>query len=61
MKISETEPEHEHCWHDYRGAIHMVIPDGHLVQKCCKCDSYRTVHADHIADKPTGYPSCGLL
>ena len=36
-----TPHEHKHCWHDYRGAIWMVIPDGHIVQKCCKCSRTR--------------------
>jgi hypothetical protein len=26
----------------------MVIPDGHIVQECCKCKSHRTVHVDHV-------------
>lgn len=38
---------HLHCWHAYRGAIFMVIPDGHMVQKCCKCPATRTVHVEH--------------
>ena len=42
-----TPREHKHCWHDYRGAIWMVIPDGHIVQKCCKCPKTRVIHAEH--------------
>lgn len=38
----------EHCWHVFRGPIHMVIPDGHTVQECCKCHGHRTVHMDHV-------------
>jgi len=41
---------HEHCWHVYSGPIHMVIPNGHIVQQCCKCESTRTVHVDHAYD-----------
>lgn len=42
-----TNKDHEHCWHTHRGPIHMVIPNGHTVQQCCKCQATRTVHADH--------------
>lgn len=38
---------HEHCWHAFRGPIWMVIPDGHILQKCCGCDAKRTIHIDH--------------
>jgi hypothetical protein len=38
---------HEHCYHAYRGAIHMVIPDGHVLEKCCKCSETRLIHVDH--------------
>lgn len=37
------------CYHDYRGPIHMVIPDGHIVQKCGRCEAMRTIHAEHRA------------
>jgi hypothetical protein len=47
MTDKKTRDEHEHCWHAYRGALHMVIPDGHTVQKCCKCEATRTIHMDH--------------
>jgi len=43
--------EHKHCFHLFRGPIHMVIPDGHVVQKCCTCERTRTVHADHAYDR----------
>lgn len=43
----EDGPKHDHCWHAYQGAIWMVIPDGHVVQKCCKCPETRLVHIDH--------------
>lgn len=39
---------HWHCWHQFHGPIWMVIPDGHTVQKCCKCDAVRTVHVEHL-------------
>lgn len=44
-------PATAHCWHDYLGALQMVIPDGHVVQKCCKCSATRTVHVDHTEDR----------
>lgn len=47
VKFPHATETHEHCYHAYRGPMMMVIPDGHIVQKCCKCSSTRTVHADH--------------
>lgn len=41
------DPKHDHCWHQYRGPILMVIPDGHTIQNCCKCPETRTIHIDH--------------
>lgn len=39
--------DHICCWHNYFGPIyHIPIPDGHIVEKCCKCSVYRTVHID---------------
>jgi hypothetical protein len=49
--ISLTNHDHEHCWRMYRGPISMVIPDGHTVQQCCKCQTIRTVHVDHAVDR----------
>lgn len=39
-----------HCWHQKRGPIWMVVPDGHTVQECCKCHACRTIHVDHMLD-----------
>ena len=39
--------DHEHCWHQLRGPIWMVIPDGDTVQKCCRCEATRVVHIEH--------------
>ena len=36
-----------HCWHPYTGPIHMVVPEGHVIEKCCKCDEHRTRHVGH--------------
>jgi hypothetical protein len=41
------EREHEHHWHEHAGAVWMAVPDGHIVQKCCRCWATRTVHRDH--------------
>ncbi len=51
MKRQASTEEHRHCWHSYRGAIWMVVPDGHVVQKCCKCTAMRTTHVDHCGGK----------
>lgn len=37
----------KHCWHAYQGAYHMVLKDGHILQKCCRCPATRQVHRDH--------------
>ena len=51
MRDVKSETQHEHCWHVKRGPIWMVIPDGHVVQECCKCHSIRTTHADHLREE----------
>lgn len=38
---------HKHCLHRYRGVLHMALPDGHVVLKCCDCEHYETRHEDH--------------
>lgn len=35
------------CWHLFHGALWSVLPDGCIVQKCCKCSNTRTIHKDH--------------
>lgn len=35
------------CLHVFRGPIWMVVPDGHIVMQCCKCQCTKTVHAEH--------------
>lgn len=42
-----TTQKHEHCFHAYRGVLHMVVPDGHVVLKCCKCPEMKTEHREH--------------
>ena len=44
---SESQTTCNHCWHSRRGPIHMVVPDGHVVEECCRCHAHRTVHIDH--------------
>lgn len=39
-----------HCWHPKKGAIAMVVPDGHVVQQCCDCPAIRTIHEAHVGD-----------
>jgi hypothetical protein len=39
-----------HCYHVYRGPISMVVPDGHVVEKCCKCGLTTTVYAEHLTE-----------
>jgi hypothetical protein len=50
-KIIASMSKHEckeHCYHVYRGSFMRVLPDGHVLQKCCSCCSTRTIHRDHI-------------
>lgn len=35
------------CWHLSQGMMHMVVPEGHVVLKCCQCSAVRTEHFDH--------------
>jgi hypothetical protein len=37
----------EHCWHPQEGPYMMVLRDGHILQKCCKCGAGRQVHRAH--------------
>src|SRR5438094_5250299 len=49
MQYDMAKPtNHTHCWHVYRGAIWMVLPDGHVLEKCCLCPATRTVHVEHL-------------
>jgi hypothetical protein len=41
----------KHCWHHFSGPIWMVLKDGQIVQKCCKCDATRVVHQDHAHEQ----------
>lgn len=41
------DTKHEHCWHLFRGPLMMVMPDGHVAEKCCECQAMRTIHAGH--------------
>lgn len=52
LNPNAKESSHNHCWHIYRGPIWMVIPDGHVLQKCCKCDATQMAHVDHLHNKP---------
>lgn len=45
---ASRRPTHEHCWHPWSGPIHMVLQNGHVLMKCCKCESTETRHGDHV-------------
>ena len=34
----------DHCYHRHTGPLMMVIKDGHIVERCCKCGCLRQVH-----------------
>lgn len=40
--------EHNHCFHRYRGPIHMVLPPQCILVYCCDCKYITGVHPDHI-------------
>lgn len=44
-----------HCWHLKRGAIWMVVKDGHVIQECCKCPQTRSIHGDHAFEDRRGH------
>jgi len=39
--------EFDHCWHTTRNPEYIVLPDGHITQKCCQCQATRIIHVDH--------------
>lgn len=43
----ELKTKYYHCVHPYLGALHMVVPDGHVVVQCCECDGLYTHHSGH--------------
>lgn len=48
--MSDTNSKQEICdhyWHANRGAMMVCLPDGFIVQRCCKCHETRSIHADH--------------
>lgn len=45
--IPHGETNHQHCFHTFRGPIWMVVPDGHVLEKCCKCETTRLIHIEH--------------
>lgn len=51
MSYFKLRTECNHCYHAHRGPIWMVIPNGHVVEECCKCHSTRTVHVEHRTPK----------
>ncbi len=55
--IKKHTDSHVHCFHAYRGALLMVIPDGQAVEKCCKCEATRLTHIDHLHEKHRGKPT----
>lgn len=42
--------EKDHCLHSYTGPILMVVPNGHVVLKCCQCKCMVTRHPGHLGD-----------
>lgn len=46
-KSIENERQCEHCYHTKQGPIMMWVPDGHVVEECCKCHGWRTIHRSH--------------
>lgn len=37
----------DHCYHLHTGPYMRVLPNGHILQKCCHCSDTRTIHRDH--------------
>lgn len=37
----------DHCWHNQAQPHHMVLEDGHVLQRCCQCGDTRQVHVDY--------------
>lgn len=47
-EAARRNPVHIHCWHPWSGPIHIVLQDGHVLMKCCHCESTETRHAAHV-------------
>lgn len=43
------------CFHVFTGPIWMVVPDGHVVQKCCHCSAMRTIHRCHMYENAKNF------
>jgi hypothetical protein len=50
MKIKKIDSSCSHCFHLFTGPIWMIIPDGQVLEKCCKCGATRLVHIDHSSN-----------
>lgn len=49
--MSMDRETHEHCYHPFNGPVSMVLEDGHVLLKCCKCPATKTEHQDHMAEE----------
>lgn len=42
---NEIEADCSHCWHSAAGPLLMVMPDGGIAQRCCKCQMRGVIDA----------------
>lgn len=47
---THKEPCTAHCYH-MASSYMRVLPEDHVLQKCCHCCSTRTIHRDHLWEK----------
>lgn len=40
--------ECKHCYHPNEGPLYMVLRDGYVPLRCCKCQQLTTVHRGHV-------------
>ena len=54
LDMLECDGHYAHCYHVFRGSIAIVLRDGFIAEKCCKCGAKRTIHAEHRSGSAWG-------
>jgi hypothetical protein len=42
-----------HCFHPYEGPYMAVLPNGYVLEQCCKCEKTRQIHRAHRSIRAT--------
>lgn len=52
MKPGSNHHCQKHCWHFFYGPGINLVPDGHVVEKCCQCPATQTVPVTEATNSP---------